>query len=971
MPNVADPTNIRRITSLISQRGSGTVNSAKFRISEMQRSLRRQDVNQREILQQLAEHKGLALLTSRADPVGHFATLHHFNLESSAAAGGDVTPPTVYCGLGTESALVGELRVHERSDGPRWPALQRSGNPIQIPSLWTILALSPEDLDVDDPADLPEGTVAFSPAYFLILNGRALEAVESLPEPETVLSLLRGLINLARADLTSSYKESFPGNDDPTLADLVAHCEDDEEKVPYGSQIQSAFAWFAGHCTPARGEGSIVKVTSNPGPRLREMKEQLQLERAPATPTKNHKPKAATSPKPFERKAPPEVAITDGDAHQNTDQVQGFQVGEEVLVNYFGEPRFGTFAGPSEQGSPSSPRYRIKVKVDGQGVYIDATRSELRTCSRSPARKRPSDDPPARDPPKRRRRSPRIDEAAQVEDRKGASKGARKFSMGEFLGASEKHGVSFGDTTGPTDEDGRTGWNDDNPYRQGAGATSRPAGNGGEPQRQTQQGSDVSGLMRQLLTQAIAPRTGANTGGAAGGPPAPQTNELTVLAATLLAQQTSEQTNIMRSLVDTSARQAQAMEEANLAHERSRDERRRDTAHVDESTKEALKNASTTSGLTAAPSITVLLGQLLGVKQRDRARNMAEAAVRRNSAAPGAVVAGVNRKRLDVYLNDAGTDALTSGRLLARGSAGGEPTFLGFYSISHAAHPNVRKPTVVTSVYGLMKTSEAVVETFKPVFGDSATVTVFARDAHEKIVNLETDIASAMINYNLPALPALIQWELDRVLGFFYESCVDGSINPSFLQLAELFRRITSSPKTLVPPVKVEAIINAAITSAAPAPPPPPARQQPYQQPPPNFQQQPPPPAPRNYYQPQPPPAHFQNYYQPPPRQPDPYQQRGQPQGPPAVHKNQPAALRCSRDFYREVVHKFGIELLGRDPSVRCPRLDDGKEDCLRFAIRGICDGDYWRADPRQGGSILAHQPVVEGSTRCRNLVQF
>ena len=67
MPNVADPTNIRRITSLISQRGSGTVNSAKFRISEMQRSLRRQDVKQKEILQQLAEHKGLALLTSRAN----------------------------------------------------------------------------------------------------------------------------------------------------------------------------------------------------------------------------------------------------------------------------------------------------------------------------------------------------------------------------------------------------------------------------------------------------------------------------------------------------------------------------------------------------------------------------------------------------------------------------------------------------------------------------------------------------------------------------------------------------------------------------------------------------------------------------------------------------------------------------------------------------------------------------------------
>ena len=82
MPNIADPTNIRRITSLISQRGSGTVNSAKFRISEMQRSLRRQDVKQKEILQQLAEHKGLALLTSRADPVGHFATLHHFDLES-------------------------------------------------------------------------------------------------------------------------------------------------------------------------------------------------------------------------------------------------------------------------------------------------------------------------------------------------------------------------------------------------------------------------------------------------------------------------------------------------------------------------------------------------------------------------------------------------------------------------------------------------------------------------------------------------------------------------------------------------------------------------------------------------------------------------------------------------------------------------------------------------------------------------
>ena len=119
------------------------------------------------------------------------------------------------------------------------------------------------------------------------------------------------------------------------------------------------------------------------------------------------------------------------------------------------------------------------------------------------------------------------------------------------------------------------------------------------------------------------------------------------------------------------------------------------------------------------------------------------------------------------------------------------------------------------------------------------------------------------------------------------------------------------------------------------------------------------------------PPPQVPNYYQPQPNRPQPNQYQPnqyQPNGPrvrgePVIHQNQPQNIKCDFDFYTNVVHKFGIALLGKDPSVRCPRVEDGRQDCLNFALKGTCDGNCYRA--------YAHESVIQGSGRHGRLLEF
>ena len=60
--------------------------------------------------------------------------------------------------------------------GARWPILKKAWTPIRIPPLSTILQLNKEDIIDGDLASL-EGTEIFTPAYFMAVNGRALEAI--------------------------------------------------------------------------------------------------------------------------------------------------------------------------------------------------------------------------------------------------------------------------------------------------------------------------------------------------------------------------------------------------------------------------------------------------------------------------------------------------------------------------------------------------------------------------------------------------------------------------------------------------------------------------------------------------------------------------------------------------------------------------------------------------------------------------
>jgi len=238
MPFVTDPP--RLLTALISARGAADVNSPSFELSRMQASLRK-DIRQVAILEQFQSYTGLALLSSQSGVTDKFLTLHHFVVSRSAAAGGKPSPPVVYCCEGTEELKLVEPVSHMSGTGPRWPILKKAWTPIQIPPLSTILQLNKDDIIDGDLASL-KGTETFTPAYFMAVNGRALEAIEAQADPDTFTSLLLGLLKIARDDLRTSYLESHP-TADPSVEDTVTFATEKGRGIPLGAQIQSAFTW--------------------------------------------------------------------------------------------------------------------------------------------------------------------------------------------------------------------------------------------------------------------------------------------------------------------------------------------------------------------------------------------------------------------------------------------------------------------------------------------------------------------------------------------------------------------------------------------------------------------------------------------------------------------------------------------------------------------------------------------------------
>ena len=325
MPGSTDHSRARPITALISNFGSSVVNLPEFNISAMLKGLLK--LPQQDIVAHLAENEGLALVTSASGHQGHYRILHNFVVETAAStdAEGNPVPPTVYCGIGTESPVVmEELRLAWSSTGRTWryPALKKSSAQLNIPTMNVILGLDSEALDgaeLDDADFLAEGTVSFDPTFFTVLNGRALKAVENRPNPSSFGSLLLALTDLSRSDLESKYMETSLGTDPPSLEDLLEWREVEKIPFPYELQIKQAHAWLVGSCAgPEQNDIVGSRTVLNPSPSLRDRREALQREvdalagsppAASQLDTKDSKPAAARVETPTKDRKPAREGI--------------------------------------------------------------------------------------------------------------------------------------------------------------------------------------------------------------------------------------------------------------------------------------------------------------------------------------------------------------------------------------------------------------------------------------------------------------------------------------------------------------------------------------------------------------------------------------------------------------------------------------------------------------------------------------
>ncbi|EJK49322.1 hypothetical protein THAOC_31813 [Thalassiosira oceanica] len=174
-------------------------------------------------------------------------------------------------------------------------------------------------------------------------------------------------------------------------------------------------------------------------------------------------------------------------------------------------------------------------------------------------------------------------------------------------------------------------------------------------------------------------------------------------------------------------------------------------------------------------------------------------------------------KQTAAYLNDAAADAISTGKLFDHGPAG--PAALGFYSISQNPFDRLSDTSVATTVVGLIKRTESVKSVFKPLFGDTSYPATYAASAHGMVDGLELQITTAMRDYNLPDLPGVIQWELDRRWVLYLKQCETGDMSYEHLHLNDLTKTIQSSPTLLTAPTQVRTLIQAAMAPTIPAPP--------------------------------------------------------------------------------------------------------------------------------------------------------
>ena len=183
--------------------GLSIFNRRATQMSKMQSSF--MTASQNSIVDQVAKHKALALITSANGQAGRFTILHHLTTLTSAGSGGIKTKPTVFGGVNFTGDQLGVLKAETLG----WPALWKASTVTQVPALTDIFK---SVVDPEAPYQSEPKTTRL--ASFMALNGRALQAVEEQmkfhEEEFSYECLLAALVSRASEDLRDDLETRRP-----------------------------------------------------------------------------------------------------------------------------------------------------------------------------------------------------------------------------------------------------------------------------------------------------------------------------------------------------------------------------------------------------------------------------------------------------------------------------------------------------------------------------------------------------------------------------------------------------------------------------------------------------------------------------------------------------------------------------------------------------------------------------------------
>jgi len=629
----------RSFSTVISAHGSvggkaNPYNQFNSQLSKTQKTFASRQTAQISIINTISNTKELAIVTCATGSTGNFEVLHHISTEHSAAAGGTSLKPTVFCGLGLREATLGVWT----EDHYGWTVLKKFSKEVLVPSVPDILHSVDSGL-----SDEPEGGESFYMPAFIILNGRALEKLDEMPD-KSYQSLLLALSDLAGEDLKTHFADSLQPGEEITADELAQRLINNREEAPYGAQLQAAYAWW-------KNEGADLPAGYTPTPESK-MSEGMRRARQRWEKSLNELEADADDEKMEASKRPPK---TQGTKREETDAEKAptvpatpseLKVGQTVIATAASVAHFGTVSRIHLEGT--ARLYSVRTTIQGRQLTLEKLPPEaLAACHQSPAGKAsrhqsPAGKPPATQPsslPKKRK----LPDIAKLcaPDVRGTEDGGRPAGRkprsirredGAIEELEEKKNVSFTATNDGMEE---------NPYRRGGGFVSgaaEPTEDQAPPIGQAHDPSPNSLLdevTKQLLSRlgstaspgapAVGLGPGAPAAAAMGNAPPPQPrggspavrDDVGTLLSILGVQTARRQAEAAERLSDHAVRQANAIEQANALHASDADLKRRGAKHVPAHRKQYLLTVTTTTGHSPAPSLMPLTAQLLGMTDKN------------------------------------------------------------------------------------------------------------------------------------------------------------------------------------------------------------------------------------------------------------------------------------------------------------------------------------------------------------------